>query len=441
VNEPLPRQELEDIAARIIRYATADAIGISVDSTVSGNTRFAVNELTTVGDVTDTNVSIDVSFGTKHASVQTNDLSDNALWAAVRRAESLAKLVPEDAEAMPPLGPQTYPEVDAYVESTAAVGAADRAHVALAALEAARRSGPHGVIASGSVSTFASSLLLANSAGLSAYWRSTDASYSLTVRSTDGSASGWGSAAEHDWERLDVAGVTSRALEIARQSRNAQAIEPGRYTVILEPEATSDIVSLLPLDARAADEGRNAFARPGGGSKLGQQVVDRRITLFSDPADPDLLGQPFDGEGFPTGRQVWIERGVLKQLPTSRFWAKKTGQPYRGALTSRKLVGSLTSRETLIQGTERGLLITRFWYIREVDPQTALHTGLTRDGVFLIERGEIVRAVKNLRFNESPVFVLNNLDALGPVRRVGGDTAMPLLKAHDFMFTSVSDAV
>jgi predicted Zn-dependent protease len=441
MNEPLPRAGMEDIAARIIGYATADAIAVNVNSTVSGNTRFAVNELTTLGDITDTNVGIDVSFGTRHAAVRTNDLSDDALRAAVRRAESMAQWVPEDAEAMPPLGPQAYQEISAYVETTAAVGAAERAGFALAALEPARRSGRDGFMVSGSVGTSAVSSLLANNAGLSAYWRSTDAHYTLTVRSADGTGSGWGSACEHDWRRLDVAGVATRALDVARSSRNARAIEPGPYTVILEPQATSDIVGMLPLDARGADEGRNFFADPGRGSKVGQQVVDRRITLFSDPADPDLLAQPFDAEGFSIGRQVWIEQGVLRQLPTSRFWAKKTGRSYAGAPTSRKLAGGPTSRDAMIRSTERGLLITRFWYIHEVDPQTSLHTGLTRDGVFLIEHGEITQAVKNLRFNDSPLFVLNNLDALGPIRRVANDTAMPVLKAHDFTFTSVSDAV
>jgi predicted Zn-dependent protease len=343
---------------------------------------------------------------------------------------------------MPPLGAQTYQDINAYFESTAAVGAGERAQVALAALEPARQSRSPGFVAAGSIETNATSSLFANSAGLSAYWRATGATYTLTVRSADGMGSGWASANEHDWTHLDAAAVASRALDTAHRSRNAAAIEPGRYTVILEPEATNTIIGLLSLGAREADEGRSPFAKPGGGNRVGQQVVDPRVTLFSDPSDPDLLAAPFDGEGFPVSRQVWIERGVLRQLWSSRYWAKKQGRLYIGDSTSSKVAGGPMSREAMIRSTDRGLLVTRFWYTVEVDPQTALHTGLTRDGVFLIERGEITRAVKNLRFNESPLFVLNNLDALGPVRRVGdGDTAMPVLKAHDFTFTSVSDAV
>lgn len=439
---PLSRMDMEDIAARVIQRGQADVIVVSIDSTITGNTRFAVNQLTAVGDVIDTSVQIQVSFGAKHASIQTNDLSDNALQAAVRRAESLARLAPEDPEAMPPFGPQTYQTVAAYIESTAAIGPEERAQMALTALEPTRKSRAPGFIAAGSIVSTAASTLLANSAGLSAYWRATEANYTLTVRSADGTGSGWASANEHDWARLDAPAVAARALDTARRSRNATPIEPGRYTVILEPEATGDIVGMLPLDAREADEGRNPFAKPGGGSKLDEPVADARVTLLSDPADSDLLAQPFDGEGFPLERQVWIEGGNLRRLPISRFWAKKQGRPYTGEPTSFKLAGGATSREDMIRSTERGLLITRFWYIVGVDPQTALHTGLTRDGVFLIERGEITRAVKNLRFNESPLFVLKNLDDLGSVHRVsGGDTAMPTVKVHDFTFTSVSDAV
>jgi predicted Zn-dependent protease len=132
---------------------------------------------------------------------------------------------------------------------------------------------------------------------------------------------------------------------------------------------------------------------------------------------------------------------VLRQLSCSRFWASKRGRPYLGTATSLKLIGGTTSRDEMIARTERGVLVTRFWYIREVDPRTILLTGLTRDGTFLIENGAITRGIKNFRFNESPLFVLNNLDAVGPAQRQAGDAAMPMLKAHDFNFTSLSDAV
>jgi predicted Zn-dependent protease len=186
--------------------------------------------------------------------------------------------------------------------------------------------------------------------------------------------------------------------------------------------------------------------KQGGGNKIGEKIVDNRVTLFSDPADPQLLAQPFDGEGFPISRQVWIDGGVLKQLYYSRFWAKKQGKQPTGAPSSIKMSGGSTSIDEMIRGTERGILVTRLWYLREVDPRTILYTGLTRDGTFLIENGKLARSAQNFRFNESPLFMLNNLEALGRAERLagteqGGAIVMPSLKVREFNFTSLSEAV
>jgi predicted Zn-dependent protease len=199
-------------------------------------------------------------------------------------------------------------------------------------------------------------------------------------------------------------------------------------------------------DARQADEGRSPFSKPGGGNKVGEKIVDSRVTIFSDPADAQLLAQPFDGEGLPIARQVWVENGSLKQLQYSRFWAKKNGVTPTGGATSLKMQGGSATMDEMIKSTERGILVTRLWYLREVDPRTILYTGLTRDGTFLIEEGRISRSISNLRFNESPLFMLNNIEMLGPSERVagteaGGSVAMPALKVRDFNFTSLSEAV
>jgi predicted Zn-dependent protease len=209
-----------------------------------------------------------------------------------------------------------------------------------------------------------------------------------------------------------------------------------------------DLVQLMAfyLDARESDEGRSAFAKQGGGNKIGDKIVDPRVTIFSDPQDPQLLSQPYDGDGLPLSRQVWVENGTLKKLYYSRFWAQKQGRQATGFPSSLKMAGGTTSMDDMIKSTQRGILVTRLWYLREVDPRTILYTGLTRDGTFLVENGKISKAVKNFRFNDSPLFLLNKLDALGPAVRLGGTEAggavvMPAIKAHDFDFTSLSDAV
>jgi predicted Zn-dependent protease len=197
------------------------------------------------------------------------------------------------------------------------------------------------------------------------------------------------------------------------------------------------------FSARAADEGRSPFSKAGGGTRIGEKVVDERVTLVSDPADPSLLGQPFDQEGLPVTRTVWIERGVLRNLSYSRFWAEKqrvrpTAPPFAGGLV---LAGGTKSTEEVIAGCERGILVTHFFYIRSLDARTVLQTGLTRDGTFLIEQGKITKSLKNFRWNESPLLMLNRLEEIGrPVPTTSG-RLMPALRIREFDFSSTSDAV
>ncbi len=453
----LTRDEMHAVADRAIQATTADALRVGIVSSVTGNARFAANELSTAGEVTDVSVSIQATFGARHAAVETDDLTDDGIRSAVTRAEALAKLSPEDPEALPPvIGPENYQPIRAYFESTAQLTAADRAQAALDALAPARAA--HGVTAAGYLVTSARAEVLVTKAGMDAYYRTTSANYTLTVRTADRTGSGWAGADDHDWSRIDTKAVVDQALEKATRSRHPVPIEPGRYTVILEPQAVGDLVQLLlgHLGAREADEGRSAFSKPGG-TKVGDKIADSRVTLFSDPADAQLLSRPYDGEGFPLARQTWIQDGVLSALAYTRFWAKKRGKPFVGNplapgflgfgfLAPLKLAGGPTSIDQMIRDTDRGILVTRFWYLRPVDPRTILHTGLTRDGTFLIERGQIAHPIKNFRFNDSPLFLLNNVETIGPSTRLagteaGGDVAMPALKAHDFAFTSLSDAV
>ena len=168
---------------------------------------------------------------------------------------------------------------------------------------------------------------VATSNGLFAYHRTTDAQLSATARTPDGTGSGWASAGSRDWGAIDPSTIGRVAARKAESSRNPQSIDPGLYTAVLEPQAVNDLVPLLSfaLNARNADEGRSAFSKPGGGTRIGEKVVDERVTLYSDPADPDLLGMPFDVEGLPLRRTVWIDKGILSNLSYTRFWAQKQG--------------------------------------------------------------------------------------------------------------------
>jgi predicted Zn-dependent protease len=442
----LSREEAQAIVNRTIGFSKAEAVTVTLDSNYQGNVRFAANQMSTSGGVANANVVVESAFGAKHAAVTTNDLSDESLRRTVEQSEVLARLAPDDPESMPPLGPQQYSSVPAWSDATANLTPDERARAALTALTPARDA--RDLSAAGYIVTTAQSNARGNKAGNFAYHRSTSANYTLTVRTADGTGSGWAGADDPDWSKISFADVSKRAIDKARLSRNPVAIEPGRYTVILEPQAVADLVQLLVFyaDARAADEGRSPFVKQGGGNKIGEKLVDSRVTIVSDPTDPDLLAQPYDGDGLPLGRQTWIENGVLKQLYYSRFWAKKQGTTATGFPSSVKMLGGTATTDDMIRSTPRGVLVTRLWYLREVDPRTVLYTGLTRDGTFLIENGKIAKAIRNLRFNESPLFMLNNLEMLGRPMRVagteaGGAVVMPSIKVRDFNFTSLSEAV
>jgi predicted Zn-dependent protease len=442
----MPREQAQALVEKVVKMSKADEISVNLTTGYQADVRFAANQMSTSGGVVNGTIGIQSAFGKKHAAAVTNDFSDDSLRRTVEKSEALAKLSPDDPETMPGLPPQTYVPVNGYFDSTANLSPEDRARAALTALEPARKAGD--LKAAGFIVVNAGANAIGNGHGLFAYNRSTNANYTLTVRTDDGTGSGWAGAEHPDWKQLDFAGLSAHAIEKARLSRNPVAIEPGRYTVILEPQAVGDLVQLMgfALAARNADEGRSAFAKQGGGNKIGEKIVDSRVTIFSDPQDPQLLAQPYDGQGLPLSRQVWVENGVLKQLFYSRFWAQKQGKVATGGPSSIKLEGGTTSMDDMIKSTPRGVLVTRLWYLRLVDPRTILVTGLTRDGTFLIENGKISKSVKNFRFNESPLFLLSNLEALSPAVRIGGTeqggpVVMPAIKAKDFNFTSLSDAV
>ena len=442
----MSRSEAQAFLERVVKLSKADTIGAQLGGGYTGNIRFAANRITTSGGVSNSQLVVQSGYGPKHAVVTTGDFSPEGIERAVRQSEAIAKLAPDDPEDMPLLPPQQYQEVKAYFDSVANLTPAQRAAAAHTAIDAAKAAGD--LAAAGFIVAGTNYSAIASTTGLYAYFPSTSANYQLTVRTNDGTGSGWAGADHPDWNQIDFKRASDRAIQKARASRNPVAIEPGRYTVILEPQAVGDLVQLLAfsLNARAADEGRSAFTKQGGGTKIGEKIVDERVTLFSDPADPQLLGQPWTAEGLPLGREVWIEKGVLKQLQYSRFWAQKKNARPNGGLGAVKMEGGSASTDEMIAATPRGILVTRLWYLRQVDPRTILNTGLTRDGTFLIENGKITKAVKNMRFNESPLFLLNNLEMLGRAERVagteaGGNVVFPTIKVKDFNFTSLSDAV
>ncbi len=444
----LSRAECDAIAKKVLSFSTADECRVSINSGMRQNTRFAVNQISTAGDNYNAAVTVRSVIGKRSANVTVNRLDDASLRAAVQNAERIARLAPEDPELLPELGPQDVPPSVQWSDATASLEPEARAEAVRAITEPARRAG---LVSTGYLEANAGSFAVANNKGLFAYDRSTAVAFTTTVRTPDGTGSGWAGASDNDFRRIDPRLLAERAIEKARKSVNPVAIEPGRYTVILEPTAVANLVQLIggALNARNADEGRSFFSKAGGGNKIGEKVVDERVTLVSDPFDPRVPSGTFGGDGLPTQKVTWIENGVVRNLAYDRFWAQRTGKAPVSAGGTLAMSGGSSSMEEMIASTERGILVTRFWYIRSVDPRTILFTGLTRDGTFLIENGKVTRPVKNLRYNESPIFMLNNLQMMGRPERVSASEAggpgqaiiVPPLKCRDFNFTSTSDAI
>ncbi len=439
----LTESEARAILQKTLSFSKADECQVSLTGVRAGNLRFARNTVSTSGGSDTLSLAVTASLGRKSGAATINEFDDASLERAVRAAEELARLSPENPEFMPQVGPQTYLEPKAYFDATANLTQEDRVRWAAASIGHCKE---RKLTAAGYLSDSARFSALANSKGLFGYQRRTDLDFSITTRTDDGTGSGYAVADYNDASRLDAGGVTAIAARKALQSREARAIEPGKYTVILEPSAGVTLVNLMlgAMNARLTDEGRSFLSKPGGASRLGEKIVDERVNLWTDPLNAELPGNKWGQDGRAQRRTDWIQGGVVKNVGYTRFWAKKKGLDENAAPSpgfGRSIMGGTdTSLDDLVKSVKRGVLVTRLWYIRAVDPQTLLYTGLTRDGTFFVENGEIKFPVKNFRFNESPVIMLNNLEALGRPQRVENSLIPPMV-LRDFTFSSLSDAV
>jgi predicted Zn-dependent protease len=438
-------QEAKAILDKVIALSKADECTATLTGSVNGNIRFALNNVSTSGVVSDTDLAVQVAYGKRVGVATINEFDDAALERVVRRAEDLAKLAPENPEFVPAIGKQEYKPSPTFNAATAAITPEYRAKVAADSIAPCKADK---LVAAGFLNDGQGFSAMANSNGNFAYQKTTLLDYTCTVRTDDGRGSGWVGRNLADSAKFDAGSDIRTAIRKARDSAEAKALEPGKYTVILEPAAAAGLISFMMnfFDARQADEGRSFLSKKGGGNKIGEQVYDPRVNISADPWDPEAAVLPWDEEGLPREKQAIVENGKVVNLEYSRFWAKEKGKRAVGIPGNLLMAGGDKSTAELVKGTQKGILVTRTWYIRMVDPQTVLLTGLTRDGTFYIENGVIKHPVKNFRFNESPVIMLNNIEELGKPVRVAGDESnfvmmIPPMKLRDFTFTSLSDAV
>lgn len=447
----LSETEARAICEKLLSYVKADDAVVSVNSENYGHMRFAANAFTTAGARENTSIGVTVWIGGKRGSASTNEIDDESLKSTVALAEQLARISPVDREYMPTLGKQTYKPVNGYAEATSNISVTSRAKTINDVIASCEKSKVIGAgfhqargVAGGSMTKNGNFI----------YDRSSLVSLATTARTPDGTSSGYFLRNHFDVSKLDTARVANEAIRKALDSRNPRVLEPGVYPAILEPQAVADLLGFIAFsfDARSAEEGRSPFSLPGGKTKVGERIFDERLNVYSDPWHPELPGSASAQGGLPAQKLYLVRNGVLENLVYSRYWAKQKGkEPTPGPVNSiMESSQPAVSLDDMIKSMDRGILLGRFWYIRGVDARTVLQTGLTRDGIWYIEKGKIQYPVKNFRFNQSVIQLLapGNIDMIGKPERVGssegqgGNAALlPALKVKQFHFSSQSEAV
>ncbi|MCH7526991.1 MAG: TldD/PmbA family protein [Planctomycetes bacterium] len=425
------------IADTVLKASTGDDTFVSFSDSDSSTLRFANNQVVQNVSIRRPSVSVRVAFGQKVGRVTTNRIDRNSLLRAVRRAEEIARLAPDDPEFLPSLSQQVYHPASTYKNSTAdttPIGVAKRTKPVIDKCE------QNGLTGAGILTNSTSARGLAASSGLFAYEQSTSSTFSLTATAED--STGWTMNSHRDIDRLGIEDRTQVAVNKALTSKNPREVAAGHHTVILEPSAVAGIFGpfFWSVGAKSYYKGDSPLA-----GKVGTMVFDGRLNVRTDPFHPDLLGSRFSGNGLANRTQVWVENGVLKQLYYDRFTAKEHGQDPNPRPSSPivsfngPVVGSV---DDLIRQTKRGILITNFWYIRYVNRTDLTLTGMTRDGTFLVEDGKVVCGLRNFRFHDSPLRAFLNIDATTEPMEARtlerGKSLLPAVKLPDFYLSSVT---
>ena len=444
----LPRARCQAIFDQVASAARALGIRDVEASLAAGNsalTRFANNAIHQNVAERSTQVSVRVQMEGRTARATTNRLTPASMREVVEEAAALAKMQDQDGELLPMADGVASPEPARWFEATARVTPADRAY---AVAEAIRLVETAGQTAAGIYATSESVQAILNTHGVFGYHTETMAQFSITAMAAD--SSGWAKGSMCSHQDLDTPAMARSAAHKAKQSRGPVEAPPGSYTVILEPAAVLDLVGQMFFDfsATAVRDGRS-FLRDRAGVKL----FGENITIYDDACHALQAGAPFDGEGVPRRKLALVDRGRAHALPYCRQAAHQAGVPptghgfplpneYGEAPLNIVIAGGETTLEQMIASTDRGVLVTRLWYIREVDPYEKIMTGMTRDGTFRIEGGRVVGGIRNFRFNQSLVELLNNVEALSPSVRASGEEAfdmvVPAMKVRDFHFTEVT---
>jgi PmbA protein len=445
-SEPLfTASELKAIAERIMKFSEADETEVEIDVTTDALTRFANNIIHQNVAEQVLHISVRAVMDGRTARATTNKTDEESLRRVMAAAEKLALHQPKIPGLLPMLGPQKIPKVQRFFAATAEATPQDRARAVTRVCKLAEKNKQTaaGIFSSGAMQT-----ILANSNGLFAHHEQTRSEFSVTI--LEPNSSGWAKANSADIRELDPDRLAERASQKAADSRQPRELEPGHYTAILEPSAVLDLVGFLFYDFAGTSvmDKRSCL-----NDRMGKKVFGDNITLWDDVQHPFQLGAPYDGEGVPRQKVLLVDRGVPKNLVYSRATAKKTKKKptghgfalpneYGEAPMNLVFSGGDKSLDEMIRTTERGILVTRLWYIREVDPYEKILTGMTRDGTFVVENGRVAGGIRNFRFNQNILEMLSNVEMLGPAVRAAGEESfemvVPAMKVNNFHFSEVT---
>ena len=441
-----PSLEIEQIARNALRYS--DGADAEVIATISENavTRFAENAISQNVSRQGLAITIRVLKGKCTARVSTSSADAASLEQAFEKARTLVTFQRESADILPLPNPQPVRSISAYESTTAEVRAEARAAAALKAISSCKKTG---LKAAGICSTGWGAMGIANTKGLLASHKDTTATFSVSVQTGD--SSGWAEASHRDFGEINVDRLVAVALEKAEASRNARSIDPGPYAVILEPAAVAEFLQFMGWSGFGGlgfVEERTFMA-----GQLGRRILGENITIHDDAFHPMQRGLPFDFEGLPRQTVTLIEKGVAKAVVHDRVTALRAHTETTGhALPQPSVEGPMplnlilaagkSSVEEMIASTPRGILVTRFHYTNLVEPMKLVLTGMTRDGTFLIEKGKVASPLKNLRFTQSVVEALNEVDLISRDQETmladwgPGAYTVPALKIRRFNFSS-----
>ncbi len=442
---PARCREIFDIAAKAAQSRGVRDVEVLLHAGTEALTRFANNAIHQNVAEQVHHVSIRVLLDQRTARASTNRWDTDSVDRAVERAIATARCLEPDPELLPLFEPAHVTPLERYFESTASCTPDQRAALVAESIRVVEGAGQ---VAAGIYSTDSTAEAILNSRGLFAFHAETMAKFSITATAAD--SSGWAKASSSDRHAFDPAELARRASTKARMSASPGEIPPGRYTVVLEPPAVLDLVGQMFGDfSGTAVQDQRSFLT----SRLGERLFGSDISIVDDVYHPLQAGPPFDGEGVPRKVLSLVDQGVTRELAWCRSAAVRAEQSPTGhgfpvpneigeAPANIVFNGGNSTIDQMVASVDRGILVTRLWYIREVDPYEKIMTGMTRDGTFLIENGRLVRGLRNFRFNQSLVELLNNVQDKSREERTSGeetfDMVVPALKVRNFQFTEVT---